>query len=158
MTGQQDFAGQFMLEILDGLLGSGSLSTGWGTLLVEELVSTAGIDIPEGAAAIVLGVEVQDAADGEYSLTFGYGGVVDVTNYPGRSFTIFTRPGADEWISRMFILPLTDDNIIDYLAASSAGTTLDYTLRLIGWIILGTDYSKPTSPQEDLLCGFSVQQ
>lgn len=158
MTGEQDFAGQFMLEIIDGLLGSGSLSSGWGTLLLEELVYTAGIDIPEGAAGIVLDVEIQDVADGEYSLTFGYGGIVDVTNYPGRSFTIFTRPGIDEWIAKQFILPLTDDYIIDYLAAASAGTTLDYTLRLIGWIILGTDYEKPTSPQEDLPCGFTVQQ
>ena len=152
----EDWAGQIMLEIISPYLGNGSLSTGWGTLFLATLVDTAGIDIPEGAAAIILDVEVQDvdALNNPYSLTFGYGGLIDVTNFPGRAFPVYTSKRNDEWTSRLVVLPLTDDNIIDYLAAASGGTTLDYRLRLIGWLILGEDYTKPTSQYEDLACGF----
>ena len=157
----EDWAGQVMLEVISDYLAEASVGTDAprGTLQLKTLCDAVGIDIPVGAAAIVMDVEIQDAADGEYSLTLGYGGIVDEVNYPGRSFAVYTRPGADEWIAKLMILPITTDAVIDYLAAASGGTTLDYRFRIIGWIILGEEYRRtvqPTSPQEDLHCLFRI--
>jgi hypothetical protein len=159
MTGEQDFAGQTMLEIIDALLASGSLTAGWGQFNLVELCNTAGIDIPEGAAAVIVDVKVRDdgSTAAEIILTFGYGGLIDATNFPGRSLPVYCGDVNDRWDGQICILPFDEDGVIDTLNNASGGNTLDYQIRLIGWLILGTDYTLPTSPQEDLACGFIVR-
>jgi len=156
----EDWAGQAMLEVIPALLTSGAvgtgLSSGMGTFLLTNLCDTQDIDVPVGAAAVILEVDVQDSGAGatERYLAFGYGGYINMTDIPGRSFPVYCAPSNDRWISRQIIVPLTDDAILDYLAVTTGANSLDYRIKLIGWIILGEGYTKPSSLQEDLLCGF----
>ncbi len=156
----EDWAGQTMLEpipalLTSGLVGSG-LSDGMGTFLLVNLCVAESIDVPAGAAAVILEIDVQDsgAAGAEAYLAFGYGGYINLTDIPGRSFPVYCAPANDRWITRQIIVPITDDAILDYLAEATGANTLDYRIKLIGWIILGEAYTKPTSLKEDLSCGF----
>ena len=160
----EDWAGQTMLEVIPALLDSGSLGAGagdyWGTLYLEDLCNTQSIDVPVGAGAIILEVDVReaDATANPYLIIFGYDGCVSLANFPGRSFPVYCAPLDDRWTTSRVIIPLIDaPAIIDYLVSTSGGSTFDYRIRLIGWVILGEAYVKPTGAREDLACAFWAQ-
>lgn len=147
-------------ERISALLTSGSLSDGWGTLNVAALAAAQSIDVPDGAVAVIVGVDVQDsgASGAEAYIAFGYGGLIDLTNFPGRSEVVYCQGLDDRWIGRTVILPLTQANLVDYLAEATGGSTLDYRIKLLGWLIGGEDYTVPEHPYQNLACGFSVDQ
>jgi hypothetical protein len=149
-----------VLEKISALLDSGSLSDGWGTLNISALAIAQSIDVPDGAIAVILGVEVQDsgASGAEAYIAFGYGGLIDLTNFPGRAEVVYCQGLDDRWIGKTVILPLTEANLVDYLAEATGSTTLDYRLKLIGWLIGGTDYTMPEHPYQNLHCAFAVDQ
>lgn len=154
----EEWAGIVAVEEITSYLTSGSLSSGRSTLNIAELAADQSIDVPEGAIAAILGVDVQDsgASGAAAYLAVGYGGIADISNYPGRTQVVYCPVGDDRWAGRTLVVPLTEANLIDYLAEATGGSTLDYRVKLLGWVIGGTDYTMPEHPYQDLSCDLYV--
>lgn len=160
----EEWAGLVMLELVSEVLASDSLSQGEkdnrGTILLNDACAalTPAIDVPDGAGAVILSVASQDSG-GSGAVTYfalGYGGIVDPTGHPGRTTILYNAKENDEWRERLMIIPLAEGNVIDIFSTPTGANTLDYVLKLVGWVILGTEYTKPDYPYEDLKAVFTI--
>ena len=147
-------AGAFAPEILSTVLASGSMTTGFKTIQLNALCVTAGITVPTYAIAAVLDVAVNDDTSG--SLALGYKGVVDIANYPGYLQKVTVQAASNVVNTRTMIVPLDESKIMDLLAVASGSGTLDYAIKLVGWIIGGSGYTYPAHPQVNLKGKFVV--
>ncbi|KKN63876.1 hypothetical protein LCGC14_0497540 [marine sediment metagenome] len=143
------------LMTLAAALTSGSLSTtGWVPLKLSPLVVAAAETIPLGAIAAILDVEVNDAGgagtDTYLDLASPEHGVAG--KLAGKTETVYCGDINDAIDSRLVIVEMSDDFSIVYKATASGGATLDYTLKLIGWIVGGTRIVKVTWPSVELYC------
>jgi len=152
------------LMILDAVLTSGSVvsglsTTGWLPLKLAPLVTTAGESIPDDAIAVILDVAVNDsdilvATDGQLELASPEHGAAGILE--GNIETVYCGDKNDRISSRLVIVELSDDSCIVYKATASGANTLDYTIKLVGWLIGGTLVTKITWPSIELYCKFVV--
>jgi len=149
-----EVAGFIACEVLSGVLASGSLTTGIKTISLNALCVTAGITIPAYAIAAVLDVSVNDDTSG--SLSLGYKGIVDATYFPGYLQKVTVQAASNIVNSRTMIVPLGESKIVDLLAVASGSGTLDYVIKLLGWVIGGAGVTLPAHPQVNLKAKFVV--
>jgi len=148
------------LMTLDAILDSGSLSTmgNWLPLKLAPLVVTAGEVIPADAIAVILDVAVNEfnpAAATDGLLQFAPPEFGDP--FPtGHVETVYCGDEVDRINSRLVIVLLSTDFCILWKATASGANTLDYTLKLVGWLIGGTRVSTIVWPSAELLCKFVV--
>jgi len=157
---QLDILG-FRLHFLDAALVedlAGSASTDWKPMDLASQMPT-GETVPQDAVAVVLDVNVNESAAGNYYMAFASvthsgvpPGVVGVQ--PGKTQTVYIAQ-EDPWkASRIVIVELSEDFRI--LTKITSAGALDYSINLIGWLIGGTRISRLTLPAEDLLCKFTI--
>jgi len=157
---QLDILG-FRLHFLDAALDedlTGSASTNWKPMDLVSLMP-AGETVPQDAVAVVLDVEVNESAAGEYYMDFASvahsgvpPGVVGVQ--PGKTQTVYIAQ-LDPWKgSRIVIVELSEDSRI--LTKITSAGALDYSINLIGWLIGGTRVARLTLPAVDLFCKFAI--
>ena len=144
------------LMTLAAALTSGSLSTtDWVPLKLSPLVVAAAETIPLGAIAAILDVAVNEAdistaTDGVLELASPEHGVAGIL--AGKTETVYCGDINDAIDSRLVIVEMSDDFSIVYKATASLVNTLDYTIKLIGWIVGGTRIAKITWPSVELYC------
>jgi hypothetical protein len=163
LSPEEEAVGTIQLEALDAVLASGSLSTGSGSLKLASLAATAGIDIPDGAAALIARVNARDSganATNDAWIALGYKGIIDITTAKGAAALQIAESGrgSDFWQEGLMIIPLNQSKLVDYVCVATGSTTLDYQIKLVGWLIKGTAYTLPTHPQKNLKAVFSVKQ
>ncbi len=144
------------LMTLAAALTSGSFSNmdEWAPLKLSPLVVAAAETIPLGAIAAILDVEVNDAAggatDAKLELASPEHGVAGIL--AGKTETVYCGDVNDLIDSRLVVVEMSDNFSIVYKATASGGSTLDYTIKLIGWIVGGTRIAKVTWPSVELYC------
>ncbi len=145
---EQELGGIIVLDLQTSVVGSAvnTDDTGWIAL---DLSTYA----PASARAAVLDVACRDsggAANDAY-LEVGNPGII----YASQTQIIYAGDVNERYRSRLVIALLSDSNYVNIRAV--AGTLLDYTIKLIGWV-LDPYVAKVTVPNEDLYCKFVVDQ
>jgi len=111
-------------------------------------------DVPDDAIAVILDVEVDDdtSSVGQCYIAFcATGAFLALTaEASGKVSFVYCANINARSISRTVIVELTTSDTIHYKIAAQTG--LNYTIRLLGWLIGGTDVSKITPPAEELFC------
>lgn len=146
---QLDIVG-YHADLQDAVLvpGSGVDDAPWTELTLSDLVT-----VPENAVAVVLDVEVNDIGSAANLCYMGFCPTHAII--AGRVSYVYCANVNDRKFSRVVIVEIsTRDSIVYTIAAS--GAFFDYNIRLLGWLIGGTDLSKITPPAEDLLCKVDI--
>ncbi len=157
-TQQLDILGVHLMT-LDAALTSGSVdTTGWTPLKLAPLVVAAAEVIPFDAVAVILDVAVNDAAGAG---TDAYLDLASPEHGPGgklagKTETVYCGDVNDRVKSRLVILEMSDNFSIVYKATASGAGDLDYTIKLVGWLIGGTRIVMPQWPYEDLYCNVVI--
>ena len=143
------------LMTLDAALLSGSFGiTDWVPLKLSPLVVAAAEAIPLGAIAVIFDVEVNDefgaATDAKLELASPEHGIAGIL--AGKTETIYCGDVNDFIDSRLVVVEMSDNFSIVYKATAQGANTLDYTIKLIGWIVGGTRIAKVTWPSVELYC------
>ncbi len=146
-TEQLDLLG-YRADLQDAALASGSGvdDAQWTELTLSDLVT-----VPENAIAAVLDVEVNDVGSAGEATYMGFCPTPAII--AGRLSYVYCANVADRKFSRIVIVELSTNESIWYTIAAS-GAFFDYNIRLLGWLIGGTDVSRITPPAVDLLCKF----
>jgi len=132
---------------------TGSLSdTAWSTWDVDSLFT--GEDRPVNAVAVILDVEVNDSgsAGADTYLALATPGII----VDGKTQYLRAGDVDDRKAERLMIVEITGDGKIAVKAEASGANTLDYRLKLIGWLVAGTLTSHVTLPSVTLKAKFSV--
>jgi len=163
LSPEEEAVGTIQLEALNAVLATASLTTGNGSVKLASLAASAGIDIPDGAAALVANIAVRDSgahATADAWIAFGYKGILDITSAKGAAALQIAESGrgSDFWQERLMIIPLNQSKLVDFECVATGSGTLDYQIKLVGWLIKGTAYTLPTHPQRNLKAKFSVKQ
>ena len=143
------------LMTLDAALLSGSFGiTDWVPLKLSPLVVAAAETIPLGAIAVILDVAVDDS-DG--TNTDAYLELASPEHGPagilaGKTEAVYCGDVNDLIDSRMVVVEMSEDFCIVYKSTAQGPNTLDYTIKLIGWIVGGTRIVKVTWPSVELYC------
>lgn len=147
-----EVAGAVALENVTAAIKSASISDGAFTLQLKALCVSAGITVPTYATGVILDVAVRDSGAGgeDDFLVLGYDGNLDYANYPGKVVGVHAAPVNDRWGEKLVILPLNESSLIDVLGVASGGSTLDYVIKLVGWVIGGSAYTYPTRTEANL--------
>jgi len=148
-------------EFLDAAIASGSVGTGlstegWTMLDVDKLAKIAGSSgMPKGAKGVVLDAEINDSggAGTDCYMQFAKPGAI----VAGQTFTIHAGSINDRKASGQAIVPCTDDGKVAWNYLASGGNTLDYSIKLIGWIIGGSLVAPVTLPCANLKAKFFVK-
>lgn len=157
------------LMTLDAVLTSGSGDSGlsttdWTPLKLSPLVVAAGETIPQDAIAVILDVAVNDedisgATNGLLEFAppeYEADGVSEPGIPTGHTETVYCADFNDRISSRLIIVEMSTDFNIVYKATASLVKTLDYTIKLIGWLIGGTRVARLAWPSVDLYCKFVI--
>jgi len=139
-------------DLQDAVLDSdtGLDDTPWTELTLSDKVT-----VPDDAIAIILDVEVFDNNPTAQDCYMGFCPTHAII--AGRISNVYTGNVADRKGSRVVIVELsTRDSIVYNIVAS--GAVFAYTIRLLGWLIGGTEVSKITPPAEELYCKFRCNQ
>ena len=158
-TQQLDILGIHLMT-LAAALTSGSFSvTDWVPLKLSPLVVAAAESVPPDAIAVILDVAVNDSdistfTDGVLELASPEHGPSGIL--AGKTEKVYCGDVNDRVSSRLVVVELSDDFSIVYKATASGGNTLDYTIKLIGWLIGGTRVAKVTWPSVDLYCSVVI--
>ena len=146
-------------EFLDAAIASGSLTTaGWTLFDVDKLAKIAGgVGMPTGAKGVILNAEINDEAGhlGDYYMQFAKP-FPGVSPPAGQILTIHAGSVADRKASGQVIVPCTDDGKVAWNYVASGAATLDYSIKLIGWIIGGSLVAPVTLPYADLQAQFFI--
>jgi len=146
----------FDAAIKSGSIGTGLTTAGWTMLDIDALAKAAGgVGMPKGAAGVILDAEINDSAGaaGDYYMQFAKpGAIVD-----GQTFTIHAGSVNDRKASGHVIVPCTDDGKVAWNYVTSGANTLDYSIKLIGWVIGGSLVAPVTLPSADLQAQFFVK-
>lgn len=158
-TQQLDILGIHLMTLAAALtagsVGSGLSTTDWVPLKLSPLVVAAAESIPLGAIAVILDVAVNDSdistfTDGVLELASPEHGPAGIL--AGKTEKVYCGDVNDRVSSRLVVVELSDDFSIVYKATASGASTLDYNIKLIGWLIGGTRVAKVTWPSVDLYC------
>jgi len=154
------------LMTLDAVLTSGSVGTGlsttnWTPLKLAPLVTTAGHTIPQDAIAVILDVAVNDSdistpTDGQLEFAAPEHGAAEPGILVGHTEIVYCGDVNDRISSRLITVEMSTDFSIVYKATASGANTLDYTIKLIGWLIGGTRVARIAWPSVDLYCKFTI--
>ena len=144
-TEQLDILG-YRADIQDAVLvaAAGEDNTPWTELTLNDLVT-----VPDDAIAVILDVEVNDVGSAANLCYMGFCPTPAII--AGKLSYVYCANVNDRKFSRIVIVELSTNESIWYTIAAS-GAFFDYNIRLLGWLIGGTDLSKITPPAEDLLC------
>lgn len=123
------------------------------TVFFEELTLSDLVTVPDDAIAVVLEVEANDSGSAGQACYIGFAPTGDLR--PGKIQYVYTGNVADRKGSRIIIVLISTDESILYQIVAS-GAAFDYTIKLIGWLIGGTDLARQTPPAEELLCNFRI--
>jgi len=150
---EQVFGGIVVLDLQTSVVGSAADTndTGWITL-------DLGTYAPASARAAILDVACRDsggAAGATYVSVGNPCGVGDPI-VASKTQIVYCGDVNDRYKSRLVIALLSDRNLVNIMAIAS-GAALDYTIKLIGWV-LDPYVAKITPPSESLFAYFVVDQ
>lgn len=122
-------------------------TTGWFHLDLGALA-------PASARAALLDIAVQDGAGagGNYYVEVGNPGVIQAS----KTQVVYAGDVNDHWSSRLVVAMLNDDDKVN-LRVVASGAVLDYTVKLIGWL-MDPYVAKVTLPYKDMSCTLVVNQ
>jgi len=151
---QLDILG-FRLDLQSSALTSATNQASTSSNLWPELTLNNLITVPTDAIAIVISVEVNDAASAANVTYMGF--CPTGRAMAGRCQYVYPANVNDRKGARIVIVELSDPTYpsIGYRIVASDGA-FDYSINLIGWLISGTRVSRLAIPAEDLLCQFRV--
>ena len=132
---------------------TGSFSdTAWSSLDLPGLFTSA--DKPIDAVAAILDVAVNDSgsAGAATYLALATPGII----VAGKTSYVYPGDVNDRPQSRLVIVEVTEDGKIAYKAEASGNNTLDYSIKLIGWLVGGSLVSPISLPYEDLKAKASI--
>jgi hypothetical protein len=156
---QQEHVSPIQLDKVAAALtsGSGVGDVKWSLLDIGALAVTAGVTVPKDAIGVVLDVAVNDAASAANAT---YMGLATPGNLGSAGKISYVYPGDvnDRVGSRLVVVELNDDDKIAYMVEASGGGAFDYVIKLIGWIMGGTNLSKASMPSASLKAIFVVNQ
>ena len=144
-TQQLDILG-FYADLQDAALAS---ATGVDDIAWTELTLNNLVTVPADAIAAILDVEVNDFNPVGQDCYMGFCPTPAII--AGRISYVYTGNVADRKGSRLVIVELSTNESIMMMVEAS-GAVFDYTVKLIGWLIGGTDMSRITPPAVDLPC------
>lgn len=149
---QLDILG-FRLDLQSTALTSASNQS--ATAVWQELTLYNLITVPTDAIAIVLDVEVNDAASAANVTYMGF--CPTGRAMAGRCQYAYPANVNDRKSSRIVIIELSGQTYpsIGYTIEASDGA-FDYSIKLIGWLVGGTRVSRLAKPAEDLICKFTI--
>ena len=149
-TQQLDILG-FRSDLQDAALTSsaGGNDVAWTELTLPDLVT-----VPANAIAAILDVEVNDAGSAGQATYMGFCPTPAIV--AGRVSYVYCGNVNDRKGSRLVIVELSTNESLMMLVVAS-GAVFDYTIKLIGWLIGGTDTSRITPPAEELYCTVTVR-
>ena len=155
---QLDILGIHLMTIAAALTSGSFSTTDWLPLKLAPLMATANKTIPKDAIAVILDVAVNDAGgagtDAYLELASPEHGTAGIL--AGNTETIYCGDVDDHIDSRLVVVELSEDFCIVYKATASGANTLDYTIKLVGWLIGGTRVTKIAWPSLDLYCKFVI--
>lgn len=127
----------------------------WTLMDIGALAVAAGITVPKNAIAVILDVAVNDAAS---TANATYMAFATPGNLGSAGKIAYVYPGNvnDRVGSRLVIVELNDDDKIAYRIEASGGGAFDYVIKLMGWVMGGTNQSKVSMPYGDLKAVFVV--
>lgn len=120
----------------------------WQELTLSDLVT-----IPDDAIAAILSVEVNNLGSAANAAYMGFSPIGGIR--AGRTQYVYCGNVNDRKGSRIIVVELSTDQSIHYMI-DEVGGNFDYTIKLIGWLLGGTDLSRITPPAEALYCKFHV--
>lgn len=123
------------------------------TVFWEELVLGTLVTIPTDAIAAILDVQVNDSGSAAQECFMGFCPTGAI--WAGRAQYVYCGDVNDRIGSRIVIVGLSTDESIHYHITAS-GANFDYTIKLLGWLIGGTDISRFDPVAEDLFCRFRI--
>lgn len=141
--------------LTSGVGATGLSTTDWVPLKLSPLVVAAAETIPDDAIAVILDIAVNDSdistfTDGILELASPEHGPAGIL--AGKTEKVYCGDVNNRVSSRLVVVELSDDFCIVYKATASGANTLDYTIKLIGWLIGGTRVAKVTWPSVELYC------
>ena len=157
-TQQLDILGIHLMTLAAALTSGSFGTTDWVPLKLSPLVVAAAEVIPSDAVAVILDVAVNDGAgagtDAYLELASPEHGPAGIL--AGKTETVYCGDVNDLIDSRLVVVAMSDDFSIVYKATASGAGALDYTIKLIGWLIGGTRIEMPTWPYRDLYCSVVI--
>lgn len=145
--GQEYMPGTVIVLDLLSAAKTGSLSdTIWTVWDVDNLFT--GEDRPKDAVAAIMDVAVNDSGSAGTAtyLALAAPGII----VAGKTFYCYPGNVNDRVASRLVIVPISSDGKFAVSAEASGGSTLDYNLKLIGWLVGGSLVSATAFPYKDL--------
>lgn len=145
--GQEYMPGTVIVLDLLSAAKTGSLSdTDWTVWDVDSLFT--GEDRPKDAVAAIIDVAVNDSGSAGTAcyLALAAPGII----VAGKTFYCYPGDVNDRVQSRLVIIPISSDGKFAVSAEASGGSTLDYSLKLIGWLVGGSLVTATAFPYEDL--------
>ena len=127
----------------------------WRVYNINELAVAAGITIPTGAVGALIDVEVNDAgsAGAAAFMSFVEAGAI----YASKTWSVYCGNVNDRVGTKQLPIMWTEGGDFAY-RVNATGAVFDYTIRIVGWIMAGSDYTYPEIPSQNLACGFRVNQ
>lgn len=145
----QEFGGIVQLDLQTSNIAAvvNTDSTGWKHI-------DLGAYAPKHARAAILDIAARDAAGAatDAYVEVGNPGII----YASETQIIYCGDVNDRWQSRLVYAILNDDDKVN-VKVTASGAALDYTAKLIGWVI-DPYVAKVTPPYKDLKATFTVNQ
>ena len=146
---QLDIVG-YHADLQDAVLDS---DAGLDDALWTEMTLSDKVTVPDDAVAVILDVEVNDFDPTAQDCYMAFCPTFAIIT--GKVSYVYTGNVADRKGSRIVIVELSTNDSICY-SIEASGAVFDYSIRLLGWLIGGTDMSKITPPAVDLFCKFHI--
>jgi len=127
----------------------------WYMYNINTLALAAGITIPTGAVGALVDVAVNDggSAGADAFMSFATAGVI----YASKTWIVYCGRVNDGVGSKQLPILWTEAGDFTY-AVNATGAVFDYTIKIVGWIMAGENYTYPEIPSLELACGFRVTQ
>lgn len=127
----------------------------WGVWNINVLAAAAGITVPSGAVGAIIDVTVNDSgsAANPHHMKFAPAGVL----YAASTIYVYCGRTNDEINTRLVPILWTEEGDFAY-GRDASGTNFDYTIKIVAWLMAGSDYTPPEIPSQELACGFRVNQ
>lgn len=135
--------------IKSGSGGTGLSADNWTTWDIKDLAeAVTGGNMPQDAIAALVDVEINDSggAGADATLSFAEPGIIK----DGKTIVCHAGSVNDRKASRMVLAPLSKDGKTAVKSGATGGNTLDYSVKLIGWLVAGTDTEAVELPYVDL--------
>lgn len=129
----------------------------WRIYNINVLAALAGITVPVGAVGALVDVAVNDsgASAAIAWMRFSPAGIL----YDSRTSYVYCGGGvADRPGSRIIPILWTEAGDFAYAVEATGAAAFDYTIKIVAWLMAGSDYTPPVIPSQELACGFRVNQ